>query len=145
MTYMQADYENERAICDKANAYAEQFKQRGGWIVIPQEAAQHPDYVTCNNAMRGRVDRFELLRDMPDKFTAYLENGKPDGIGARLVVTCWSSDPLGFAVVNSISQPRSSWVSSRQRYGRAMINGREYAWQGPGAGMYAHFRAIKGK
>lgn len=144
MEYTQADYERERAICDKAIAYAQQFRQPNGWIVIPNDAAMHPDHAACDNAMRGRVERFELLRDMPDKFTAYLENDKPDGIGARLVVTCWPGDPLGFAVVRSI-KARRGYTSNKQCYGRAMINGREYAWQGPGAGMYAHFRAIKGK
>ena len=36
-------------------------------------------------------------------------------------------------------------AGERQRYGRAVIGGREYAWQGAGAGMYATFRAIKGE
>ena len=66
MAYTESDYQRERAICDKAAAYAEQFRQRNGWIVIPREAALHPDYVDCDNAMRGRVEQYELLRDMPE-------------------------------------------------------------------------------
>lgn len=144
MEYTQADYERERAICDKAFAYAQQFRQPNGWTVIPGDAELHPDYAACDNAMRGRVERFEILRDIPDKFTAYLESGKPDGIGSRLAVTCWPGDLLGYAVVNSIG-PRRGWACERQRYGRAWINGREYAWQGPGSGCYVHLRAIKNK
>lgn len=144
MVYSESDYLRERAICDKAAAYAEQFKQRNGWIAIPADAAKHPDYAACDNAMRGRVQQFEILRDMPEKFTAYLENDKPDSVGSRLAVTCWPGDPLGYAIVHSIAR-RRGWTSDRQRYGRAWINGREYAWQGPGAGMYALFRAIKSK
>lgn len=145
MEYTQADYERDRAICDKAIAYAEQFRKPNGWIVLTGEEAAHPDYAACDNAMIGRVERYELLRDMPDKFTAYLESGKPDGIGARLAVICWPGDPLGYAIVNSIGPRRSIMCGNRQRYGRAWINGKEYAWQGPGSGCYVRLRAIKRK
>lgn len=144
MAYTQADYERERAICDKAAAYAEQFRQRNGWIVIPADAAMHPDYAACDNAMRGRVEQFEIMRNLPDNFTAYLESGKSDSEGARLAVTCWPGDALGYAVVHTVGKRRSQW-GERQRYGRAVIGGRVYRWQGPGAGMYARFRAVAGK
>ncbi|WP_425962617.1 hypothetical protein [Rhizobium nepotum] len=61
-----AQYEIERAICNKAAAYAEQFKQANGWTVIPAEAVKHPDYAECDNDMRGRVEQFEILRDLPE-------------------------------------------------------------------------------
>jgi hypothetical protein len=142
MAYTQSDYERERAICDKANAYWEAVAK--GRNRLSAEEAAAPEYAACDNDMRGRVEQFEILRDLPDSFTAYLENDKPDTPGNRLAVTVWTGDVLGTAYVRSMARPRS-WTGDRQRYGRAIIGGREYAWQGPGAGMYAHFRAIKGQ
>lgn len=146
MAYTQADYERERAICDKANAYwqANATFTRGGWSSLSADLAAHPDYAACDNAMRGRVEQFELMRDLPESFTAYLETGKPDGQGARLAVQVWTGDNLGYAVVHTVGARRSQ-MGERQRYGRAVIGGKVYRWQGPGAGMYARFRAVKGK
>lgn len=62
MEYTQADYERERAICDKAIAYAEQFRKPNGWIVLTGEEAAHPDYAACNNAMRDSAQSRELER-----------------------------------------------------------------------------------
>jgi hypothetical protein len=139
MTYSETDYQRERAICDKANEYwqANATHGRSGSSMSAELAA-------CDNAMRGRVQQFEILRDLPEKFTAYLENDKPDNVGARLNVTCWPGDILGQAWVHTVGKRRSQF-GDRQRYGRARIGGKLYAWQGPGAGMYAHFRAIKGE
>lgn len=39
---------------------------------------------------------------------------------------------------------RGNQYGEKQRYGRALIGGKLYRWQGQGAGMYARFRAIKG-
>ncbi len=148
MAYTQADYERERAICDKAAAYAESLMCEGGAKrkrnYITAEEAANPIYAACDNAMRGRVEQFEIMRDLPDTFTAYLESGKPDGQGASLAVTCCPGNALGYAVVHTVGARCSQW-GERQRYGRAVIGGKVYRWQGPGAGMYARFRAIKGK
>lgn len=146
MTYSQSDYERERAICDKAAAYAQETMAKRGkrCNYMTADECAHPDYAACNNAMRGRVEQYELLRDLPDRFAAYLENGKPDGIGARLSVTCWPGDALGVATVHTVARRRSQY-GERQRYGRAIIGGKHYTWQGAGAGMYATFRAIKGQ
>lgn len=145
MSYSKADYDRERAICDAAQAYwqanATYGKQGSS---MSAELAAAPVYAACDNAMRGRIEQFEILRDLPNKFYAYLENGKPDGQGARLNVTVWTGDILGIAVVHTVSKYRPQY-SERQRYGRALIGGKLYRWQGQGAGMYANFRAIKGK
>jgi hypothetical protein len=144
MSYSENDYQRERAICDKTMAYAEKFRQKNGWIVISEEDALHPDYAACDNAMRGRVEQFEILRDLPEKFSAYLESGADDNAGSNLAVIVWTGDILGRAWVYTVGK-RQSMSGDRQRYGRARIGGKLYAWQGPGAGMYAIFRAIKGE
>lgn len=146
MAYTQAQYETERAICDKAHAYAiATMAKRGKHCnYLTAEESSHPDYAACNNDMRGRVEQFELLRDMPDSFCAYLESGAPDGLGCRLKVTVWTGLELGVATVHTIAKRGNSW-GERQRYGRAMINGVAYRWQGQGAGMYAIFKKLKGE
>jgi hypothetical protein len=105
--------------------------------VIPADAATHPDYSACDNAMRGRVERFEILQDLPEKFCAYLSSDSKS-------VTVWTGDVLGYAWVNS-SRPIGGYVSSQYYYGRARIGGKLYAWQGHGAGMLCRLRAIKGE
>lgn len=130
-----ATYERERALCDKAAAYAEQFRQRNGWIVIPADAAAHPDYAAAGNDMRGRVEQFELLRDLPDSFCAYASEGQ---------VSVWTGLPLGRLEWRS-SRPNSGYVSSRYYYGRAWVGGREYSVQGNGDGMMCRMKAIKGR
>lgn len=145
MTYTQADYENERAICDKANAYWQANATHGKFgSSMSAELCAHPDYAACDNAMRGRIEAFELLRDLPDRFCAYLESNKPDGAGARLNVTCWPGNVLGQACIHTVAK-RGNGHGERQRYGRARIGGKLYSYRGQGSGMYAYFRAIKGK
>ena len=146
MNYTQSDYEREHAICDAAAEYARATMAKRGkrCNYMTAEEAAAPVYAACNNAMRGRVEHYELLRDLPDNFYAYLESSKPDGIGARLAVTCWPGNPLGIATVHTVAKRGNQW-GDRQRYGRATIGGRVYRWQGQGAGMCASFRAIKGR
>lgn len=145
MVYTESDYLRDRAICDKANAYwqANASHSRSG-SSMSAELAANPDYAACTNAIRGRVEQFEILRDLPEKFTAYLASTGADMPGNNLPVTVWSGDVLGTAWVYTIGK-RRNMCGDRQRYGRARIGGKIYAWQGPGAGMYAHFRAIKDK
>lgn len=148
MAYTQADYERERAIIDRASAYAEKVMREGretrqrNWLSKDEAAA--PEYAACNNAMRGRVEQFEILRDLPERFSAYLEYGVADGIATRLNVQTWQGDKLGIATVSSVGRPH--WrFGHQQRYSRAIIGGKEYSWQGQGAGMVAHFRKLKGQ
>ena len=145
MDYNQSDYDRERAICSAAETYARETMAKRGkrcyWISAEEAAA--PVYAACDNAMRGRVEQFELLRDLPDRFCAYLASGAGDGIGARIPVQVWTGEALGIATVRTIAK-RGNQYGEKQRYGRAIIGGKLYQWQGQGAGMYALFRAIKG-
>lgn len=85
-------YATERAICDKAAAYwkANATYSRGGWSNMSAALAAHPDYAACDNAMRGRVEQFELARDRPDRFTAYIQEDN-----ALAFITTWTGDKLG--------------------------------------------------
>lgn len=139
-----AQYEIERAICDKANAYWQANATHGkGGSSMSAELASHPDYAACTNDMRGRVEQFELLRDLPEKLTAYVGSREPNGMGCdRLAarsypVTVWTGLQIG----------NCSLVehSSRRRFGKtfqcyATIAGREYTGRTEGVGMYVNLR-----
>lgn len=115
-----ATYAAERAICDKAAAYAEQFRQRNGWIVIPADAAKHPDYAACDNAMRGRIELYELHRDKPERFSAYVvDNGE---------IATWPGDVIGKVTHRSTLGTGWTWrsITVRTAWG-VTYRGREYA------------------
>lgn len=95
--YTETDYQRERAICDKAEAYARATMAGKRNYLTPEECA-HPDYSACNNDMRGRVEAYELQRDKPDAFSAYVTE--------KAEVTAWPGNVLG-----AIRQ-RGRWVRS---------------------------------
>jgi hypothetical protein len=98
----QTQYEVERAICDKAQAYwkANATFTKDGWSSMGKELCARPDYAVCDNAMRGRVEQFELHRDRPDRFTAYISS---DGNFA----TVWTGDKIGQVIFESKTERKS--------------------------------------
>jgi hypothetical protein len=138
MTYTIEQYQTERAICDAAYNYARETMTKRGkrCCYLTAEEAANPVYAACNNDMRGRVEQFEILRDMPEKFCAYLSDDCKS-------VQVWTGGALGLAYVLS-SRPIGGYVSNRYYYGRAIINGQQYSWQGHGRGMLCRLRKIKG-
>ena len=142
--YTEADYQRERAICDKARAYAESIMANGtGKRVrnyLTAEEAAHPDYAACDNAMRGRVERYEILRDMPEVIFAYIGEGKRNGVGVDRIsgqsypVTTWTGDVLGNATRGRGWRVNSHMGTHMYQF-YARINGREYTGRGFGSGM----------
>jgi hypothetical protein len=124
MNYTETDYQCERALVDADNEWMQQFRKPNGWIVISKEeqATRPANLASVDNDMRGRVDQFELLRDKPARFSAYLAHDCGDGVGSRLPVTVWTGLEIGSAVVRSIGS-RRGLSSTRQRYGRAVRSG----------------------
>lgn len=129
-----ATYAIERAICDKAEVY------RAGRTVITAEEAKHPDYAACDNAMRGRVEQYELRTNPPETFVAYVGKAKRNGMGVDRIVgqsyglTTWMGDELGNATLGS-SWRVNSYVGSRMYQIYAWMSGREYTGRGFGEGM----------
>lgn len=130
-------YAIERATCDKAHAYAERImtsgKRRRNYLTA--EEVSHPDYAACDNAMRGRVEQYEVLTHKPDVIVAYL--------GERDVVTTWTGDPLGQAMCMSTWRTPRSYVSSTQSHYHAVIAGRKYHGRSGGEGMAIVLRAMR--
>lgn len=135
MSYAISDYQRERAIVDKAQAYwnANAEYSRGGWSRMSAEKCAHPDYAACDNAVRGRVEAFELQRDKPDVFTAYISS---DGQSA----TTWPGDVIGRAECTGNYRGRNY---SRVFCWRVTAFGREYYGRNSGRGMVINLRARK--
>ena len=121
-------YAIERAICDRAGAYARATMLRNGKPTnyLTAEEAKHPDYAACNNDMRGRVEQYELLTDTPERFAAYVAS---DGRS----ITTWTGDVLGSCYLGSGWRVRS-YVGSRMYQAKAWVNGRQFTGRTFGAG-----------
>lgn len=126
-------YRTERAICDKAARYARRTMKRNKGNFLTAEQAAHPDYAACDNAMRGRVEQFEIFRDKPARLVAYLSSDVRR-------VTVWTGDELG--AVRMGAPYRSNMGDKRYPF-RVNIAGAEYAGIGyGGGGMYARLRRL---
>lgn len=143
-----SQYEIERAICDKATAYAESVMCDGGSKrkrnYMTADECKHPDYAACDNDMRGRVEQFEILRDLPEQLTAYIGNREPNGMGVeRMVgrsypVTVWTGLQIGNCTLVEHSGGRWRFDRTYQCY--ATIGGREYTGRTQGVGMYVNLK-----
>lgn len=136
MTYTNADYARERAIIDKANEYwkANASFDRNGASSMSAELCANPQYAAATNDMRGRVERYEFLRDMPDTYVAYANSDMTR-------VTTWNGEELGALRITN------NWRSNfgdRRYSGRAVIGGATYSVLAFGSGMYCRLRKMKG-
>jgi hypothetical protein len=131
-------YAVERAICDKATAYwnAHATFARNGASSMSRELAAHPDYAACDNAMRGRIEQYEILTNPGEHITAYVSSGGTE-------VTVWTGVPLGTCEAVT-SWPVKSYIGRRMYSYRARIAGREYHGRGFGPGMVINLRRCKG-
>lgn len=132
-------YLRERAICDKADAYwkAHATYARSGASSMSAKLADHPDLRACNNAMRGRVEQYELLTDTPERFVAYVgkllaRTDSAYGLGHRDLTT-WTGDVLG-TVQLGCGWRVDSYIGSRMYQAYATVNGREFTGRTFGEG-----------
>ena len=96
------------------------------------------------NEMRSAVEVYELHRDKPQKFTAYVEgngDGTRTGMRGHAAITTWTGDPLG------TYRTTREW---RDRHGNRRYSirvrvdwGGEYVGQTQGAGMYVNLRRVR--
>jgi len=106
---------------------------------ITAEEAAHPDYAACDNAMRGRVEQYELRTNPPSIFVAYVGKPKRNGMGCDRIagqtweLTTWTGDELGSATLGA-SWRGSGVFGSRMYQIYAWMSGREYTGRGFGAG-----------
>lgn len=148
VTISAEQYATERAICDKAQAYweANASYARNGASSMSAELAAHPDYAACNNEMRGRVEQYQILHDLPERLTAYVGKAnegtdmpRGSGRGATYPITVWTGQPIGYATKGASWRVRS-YVGSHMATFYARIGGREYVGRGFGEGCYIKLR-----
>ena len=137
----ESQYVEMRAICDAATkALRENWPEwaRGG--AVPEAVTSHPDYMACNNDMRGKLEQYEILTDTPETIFAYI--GAPMGngmgcdraLGQSYPVTVWTGDKLGHATKSAAWRVGSYGETLSQFYAR--INGREFTGRSQGDGMH---------
>lgn len=143
--YSPEQYKRERRAIAAYEKWAEQYRQRNGWTVIP--AGEKPRGIarTVDNAMRSRVERFRIFTEQPQELCAYIGDNEPNGIGIdrqigrSYPVTVWTGEPIGRATIGKQWRVRSHWGTHMcQIYAR--INGREYTGRGFGPGMIVRLR-----
>lgn len=130
-----SDYARERAIVDTADAYRSRVAPSRTYLTA--EEAAHPDYASCDNAMRGRVEQYEILADPPERFTAYVSSDEKR-------ITTWTGGELG-SLTLGLGWVVRSCFGSRMYQGEARIrasDGTTYVYTGRtfGGGMCISLR-----
>lgn len=82
------------------NAWAKQYQQPAGRIVIPT-GAKPP--VQMTNDERGLLEQYEIWRDKPDRIFAYAKIGA----NGSVCVSTWPGQPLGYGTAGP-----SAWRSN---------------------------------
>lgn len=127
-SYTAEQYAKERALVDRAEAY------RAGRTSLSREEAAHPDYAAVDNDMRGRVERHEIRRDLPEVLYAYLNL---DGDK----VTTWPGHWLGHAWT---APPYRGRMGDVRVSVDTTINGQPYSGTCYGGrGCYVRLRRVK--
>lgn len=124
----QAAYDTAKAALAVYADFSKPYLQRNGWTVIPADAPRpvfEGEELTTDriNAYSTDVEVFELARDKPEKFSAYVSfprNGVTTWTGEEVGVVCdkgeWRRNNMG-----------ARWRSLRVRSAwGAVYYGREY-------------------
>lgn len=142
-TIDKATYKRLKKICDKAQAY---WDANATGNRLSKELAAHKDYARCPNEMRGLVEQYEILRDLPPVIYAYMTLSREAREATNYhacrqwLVTTWTGLPLGTA--NEIAKwgTTGSRISSTMSQFKATIGGRTYTGRGAGSGMCVSLR-----
>ena len=134
------EYNEARALCDAAHkAMCDNWPGWANGGAVPKSVSTHPDYLACNNEIRGKVEQYEILTDTPETIFAYI--GAPMGngmgcdgfVGQSYPVTVWTGEKIGNATKGATWRVGNYGDELSQFYAR--INGREFTGRGQGQGM----------
>jgi hypothetical protein len=133
-------YAIERALCDKAREAIRNFwpaHAKGGRV--PDAVACHPDYRAADNDMRGRVEQYELMRDTPERFGAYVgaERSEMPGI---YHLTTWTGHEIGWCKLGR-GWHVGRWGGTMHQI-EAHVRGVVYTGRGQGRGMFVGLRRV---
>lgn len=123
-----------RKLYEEHNAWAQQFKQKNGWVVIPAEAS-----AACpcpmSNEQRGKLEQFEFYAEMPDRYFGYVNEKEK-------TFTTWTGDYLGRVVFGR--EFRDNFGGRRVSIDVHCLNGTRYfGTYYKSAGDYARIRKAK--
>lgn len=138
----QTEYDAAKRVLSAYGDYCKPYVQHNGWTVIPAEAPRfvfegatlETDHI---NAHTTNVELFELDRDKPEKFGAYMP------MDSRVNITTWTGESVG-RVTNRREWHRNNlgakWrhVTVRTDWGHVYA-GREYDSR-----QFVNFRRVKG-
>ena len=133
-----SEYAELREICDKANAYWKTHANfdRNGASSMSNALCAHPDYAACTNEIRGKVEQYELNRDKPARFSAY--------IGGALELTTWTGEVLSRVLINGRPRRNKGYVSAwRCNVNVLTIWGDWYCGISLGKGICINLRRMK--
>ena len=118
-------YLTERHICRVADSYWRDNASfdKSGVSSMSKELAAHPDYAACSNEMRGRVEQYELNRDKPERFTAYVSSQGE-------ACTVWTGLMIGRTTHAKLTKRHSAWMGKVYHYTFETIWGQTYAGYG---------------
>lgn len=121
-------YATAKTALSAYNAYCVPYIQKNGWTSIPADAPRfvfEGEVVTTDaiNAYSTTVELFELARDKPEKFSAYVQF-------PRAAVTTWTGEEVGLVCdkgnwTRNNFGARSRSIRVRAAWG-AVYYGREY-------------------
>lgn len=94
-------------------------------------------FPAIGNEETGKVEHYRIWHELPETFGAYIScDGKS--------VTVWTGEILGTSDWRYHSTWRNNFGAHCEA-GRVTINGAQYAWRGPGKGMYCTCRKLKAR
>lgn len=130
-----ATYERERALVDAADTVfrrrAPDVWRKGG--TIPESVTSSPERQAVDNAMRGRVEQFDILTNPPAALVVYVGD-RVEGNPSRRWLTTWTGDRVGTCYLGS-GWRVNSFVGDRMYQAHARIAGRDYTGRTFGDGM----------
>lgn len=145
----QKQYAAERAIVDAAETYAREIMRGGKRTFLTPDEAANPLYAACDNAMRGRVEQYDVLTTCPDRVFAYVSFETYDGAprvgdpkrGDRAKVRVWTGLDIGEGLVENVWR---AGRGDRRAALRITIAGARYVGIAPfTAGDYCRLRRVK--
>jgi len=106
-SYRAADYKRESRALAAYDRWSRQFIQSNGWTVIPADKKPRGIAATVDNAMRSRVERYQIFTSPAESMVAYIGDRAPNGMGIdrqmgrTYPLTVWTGEVIGYATLGT--------------------------------------------
>lgn len=105
-----------------------------------EEVATRTADETVSNEEKGKLEQFEVWRDLPERLFVYVKESDPQprrcaGEGPQIVATVWTGEPLGYGTAGKVyrdnfgGKRRPVWVriAGVDYSGTAFVSSGDYA------------------